>query len=119
VVAGRHLRVDHARGDLRDADRRESRLLRNSHQALRICLSAYTFENEGVHAYSGQAFNIKDPKVLPAALSIVTVEARHALLVGLIRNGTEFGIAPSGAFDKPYGATRVLKDVASLHYIEG
>ena len=26
--------------------------------------AAFTFENEGVHAYSGQAFNIKDPKVL-------------------------------------------------------
>jgi rubrerythrin len=80
--------------------------------------AAFTFENEGVHAYSGQAFNIKDPKVLAAALSIVTVEARHASVVGLIRNGTEFGIAPSGAFDKPYSATRVLKDVTSLHYIE-
>ena len=81
--------------------------------------AAFTFENEGVHAYSGQAFNIKDPKVLAAALSIVTIEARHASVVGLIRNGTEHGISPNGAFDTPYGASKVLKDVTSLKYIVG
>lgn len=81
--------------------------------------AAFTFENEGVHAYSGQAFNIKDPKVLAAALSIVTVEARHASVIGLIRQRSEFGISPNGAFDVPYGASRVLKDVTSLRYIQG
>lgn len=81
--------------------------------------AAFTFENEGVHAYSGQAFNIKDPKILAAALSIVTVEARHASVIGLIRQRSEFGISPNGAFDKPYGAARVLSDVTSLHYIQG
>jgi rubrerythrin len=80
--------------------------------------AAFTFENEGVHAYSGQAFNIKDPKVLAAALSIVTVEARHASVIGLIRQRSEFGITPNGAFDKAYGASRVLKDVTSLNYIQ-
>ena len=80
--------------------------------------AAFTFENEGVHAYSGQAFNIKDPKVLAAALSIVTVEARHASVIGLIRQRSDFGITPNGAFDKPYGATRVLNDVTSLNYIQ-
>jgi rubrerythrin len=83
----------------------------------RFLKASFTFENEGVHAYSGQAFNIKDPKVLAAALSIVTVEARHASVIGLIRQGSEHGIAPSGAFDTPKGATQVLKDVTSLHYI--
>lgn len=73
--------------------------------------------SKGVHAYSGQAFNIKDPKVLAAAVSIVTVEARHASVVGLIRKGTDYGITPSGAFDKPFGATRVLNDATSLNYI--
>jgi rubrerythrin len=80
--------------------------------------AAFTFENEGVHAYSGQAFNITEPKVLAAALSIVTVEARHASVIGLISKGSEAGIAPSGAFDTPYGASRVLKDVTSLKYIK-
>jgi rubrerythrin len=84
----------------------------------RFLTAAFTFENEGVHAYSGQAFNIKDPKVLAAALSIVTVEARHAAAVGLIRNGSDYGITPNGAFDTPYGASKVLADVTSLHYIQ-
>jgi rubrerythrin len=79
--------------------------------------AAYTFENEGVAAYSGQAFNIKTPAYLAVALSIVTIEARHASVVGLLRQHSEHGIAPSGAFDKPKGATQVLKDVTSLNYI--
>lgn len=79
--------------------------------------AAFTFENEGVHAYSGQAFNVKDPAHLAVAVSIVTVEARHAAVVGLIRNASQYGIAPNGAFDKPYGASRVFKDVTSLNYI--
>ncbi|MDQ6745106.1 MAG: ferritin-like domain-containing protein [Actinomycetota bacterium] len=78
--------------------------------------ASFTFENTGVHAYSGQAFNIKDPHVLAAALSIVTVEARHASVIGLIRNGSVFGISPNNAFDKPYGAKKVLKGVHSLNY---
>lgn len=83
----------------------------------RFLEAAFGFENVGVHAYSGQAFNIKTPAYLAAALSIVTVEARHAATVGLIRNGSMYGITPSGAFDKPQGATEVLKEVTSLHYI--
>lgn len=80
--------------------------------------ASFAFENTGVHAYSGQAFNIKDPKVLAAALSIVTIEARHASVIGLISMESEGGIAPNGAFDTPYGATRVLKIVKSLNYIK-
>ncbi len=83
----------------------------------RFLKASFTFENEGVHAYSGQAFNIKDPKVLAAALSIVTIEARHAAVIGLIRDRSAYGIAPSGAFDTPKGASQVLKDVTSLNYI--
>ncbi len=84
----------------------------------RFLKASFTFENEGVHAYSGQAFNISNPKVLAAALSIVTVEARHASVVGLIRNHSVYGITPDGAFDVPFGATHVLKDVTSLNYIQ-
>ncbi|MGI8862858.1 MAG: ferritin-like domain-containing protein [Solirubrobacteraceae bacterium] len=83
----------------------------------RFLTASFTFENEGVHAYSGQAFNIQNPAILAAALSIVTVEARHAAVIGLIRDHSKYGIAPDGAFDKPRGATRVLKDVTSLNYI--
>jgi len=83
----------------------------------RFLKASFTFENEGVHAYSGQAFNIKSPTILAAALSIVTIEARHAAVIGLIRNHSEYGIAPSGAFDTALGASQVLKDVTSLNYI--
>lgn len=83
----------------------------------RFLTASFTFENEGVHAYSGQAFNIKNPAYLAVAISIVTIEARHASVVGLLRNGSQFGIAPSGAFDTPKGATQVLKDVTGLNYI--
>lgn len=79
--------------------------------------SAFAFENVGVHAYSGQAFNLKNPKYLAAALSIVTIEARHAAAVGLIRNESDYGITPSGAFDTPQGATKVLNEVNGLHFI--
>jgi len=80
--------------------------------------AAFTFENEGVHAYSGQAFNIKNPAYLAAALSIVTIEARHASVVGLLLKDSSAGITPDGPFDVPYGANHVLKDVKSLHYIK-
>ncbi|MGH2889527.1 MAG: ferritin-like domain-containing protein [Solirubrobacteraceae bacterium] len=83
----------------------------------RFLNAAFGFENVGVHAYAGQAFNIKTPAYLAVALSIVTVEARHAAAVGLIRNGSKYGITPSGAFDKPQGASKVLKEVTGLHYI--
>ncbi len=53
------------------------------------------------------------------ALSIVTIEARHASVIGLISQHSESGISPNGAFDKPYGASRVLADVTSLNYIAG
>jgi hypothetical protein len=79
--------------------------------------AAFAFENVGVHAYSGQAFNISTPAYLAAALSIVTIEARHAAVAGLLREGTEYGITPSGAFDTPQGATKVLQEVSGLNYI--
>lgn len=45
------------------------------------------------------------------------IEARHAAAVGLIRNRSDHAITPNGAFDKPYGASKVLSDGTSLHYI--
>ncbi len=80
--------------------------------------TAFALENEGVHAYSGQAGNIKEAKVLKAALSIVTVEARHASVFGLILQGTPDSISPNGAFDKPFTAKKVLADVKALHFIQ-
>ena len=59
----------------------------------------------------------KEPKYLAAALSIVTVEARHAAVIGLISREGECGISPNGPNDVPWGATRVLEDVMKLNYI--
>jgi len=74
-------------------------------------------ENTGVHAYSGQALNIKSPKVVKAALSILTVEARHASVIGLINDPTGAGISPSGPFDTPLSAGKVLAAVKGTGFI--
>ncbi|HYB25294.1 MAG TPA: ferritin-like domain-containing protein [Solirubrobacteraceae bacterium] len=80
--------------------------------------TAQVLENTGVHAYSGQALNIKNPAYVTAALSIVTIEARHASVVGLLNQGAQ-GIAPSGPFDTPLPASKVLADVKSTGFIVG
>lgn len=80
--------------------------------------ASYTFENEGVHAYSGQAGNLASPKFLAAAASILTVEARHAAVIGIIATNSGKGIVPDGPFDVPFTANKVLSDVKSLHYIK-
>jgi rubrerythrin len=81
--------------------------------------TAVTLENTGVSAYSGQVANIKDAKVLKAAASIVTVEARHASVIGLIQSGDQMGITPNGAFDKALSAKKVLKAVEKTGFITG
>ncbi len=80
--------------------------------------TAFALENEGVHAYAGQALNIASAKVVKAALSIVTVEARHASVFGLILRGTPDSISPDGAFDRPFTAGKVLSDVKALNFIQ-
>lgn len=76
--------------------------------------TAYVLENTGVAAYSGQAFNIKSPKVLAVALSIVTVEARHAGAIGSI---TGSPIAKNGPFDIPETASQILAAVTATKFI--
>jgi hypothetical protein len=76
--------------------------------------TAYVLENTGVHAYAGQAFNIKSPKVLATALSIITIEARHA---GSIATITGQKIAIDGPFDTPFTAAKVLAAVAATKFI--
>ncbi|HEX3804406.1 MAG TPA: ferritin-like domain-containing protein [Solirubrobacteraceae bacterium] len=80
--------------------------------------TAQVLENTGVHAYLGQAGNIKTPAYLGAAASIMTIEARHAGAIGLI-NGTGGGISPSGSFDTPYTAAKVLTAVKATGFIVG
>ena len=81
--------------------------------------TAYALENTGVGAYSGQAFNIKKPAYLAVALSIVTIEARHAGVIGLLLKNSADGIAPDGPFDKPLTARKVLKAVEATGFIQG
>jgi rubrerythrin len=69
---------------------------------------AGTVENLGAAAYLGQAGNIKSPEVLAAALSIHSVEARHAATLNTL---LKLSITPDGAFGKPADVATVLKSV--------
>lgn len=85
--------------------------------------TAFTLENTGVHAYLGQAGNIKTPAILAAAASIVTIEARHAAAIGLLGNPKSAAvnrtITPDGAFDTPKSKQAILKAVAGTGFIKG
>ena len=69
---------------------------------------AATVENLGAAAYLGQVGKITDEKILAAALSIHTVEARHAAALNEI-TGQE--VSPDGAFAKPATMDEVLPKV--------
>jgi rubrerythrin len=83
-----------------------------------ILETAATVENLGAAAYLGQAGNIKSKDILAAALSIHSVEARHAAALNQLvgrgfggKGGLE-GSLPDGAFGKPMDMASVLKAVA-------
>jgi rubrerythrin len=80
--------------------------------------TAVALENTGVHAYSGQALNIQTPSTLAAALSIATVEARHASVAGLLLKATPANLSPDGAFDTPFTAAKVLKAVEATGFLK-
>jgi rubrerythrin len=69
---------------------------------------AATVENLGAAAYLGQAPHIKGASVLAAALSIHSVEGRHAAALNTLLGDS---IVPDGAFATPAGADEVLKSV--------
>lgn len=69
---------------------------------------AGTVENLGAAAYLGQAAAIKSPEVLAAALSIHSVEGRHAAALNTLLGES---ITPDGAFAVPADAPEVLKSV--------
>jgi hypothetical protein len=69
---------------------------------------AATVENLGAAAYLGQAPYIKGASVLAAALSIHSVEGRHAAALNTLLGEQ---ITPDGAFAKPAPASEVLKSV--------
>ena len=79
--------------------------LKNAKSVLEL---AGTVENLGAAAYLGQAGYIKSPEVLAPALSIHSVEGRHAAALNTLLGEP---ITPDGAFAKPAGAAEVLKSV--------
>ncbi len=86
--------------------------------------TSFVLENTGVHAYLGQAGNLKSKALLKTAAAIVTVEARHAAAVaGLIGQkpydltGAGFNYTPQGAFDTAWSKKRVLKNVGKTGFI--
>jgi Ferritin-like domain len=84
--------------------------------------TSQVLENTGVHAYSGQALNIKEAAYVKAAISILTIEARHASVIGLLNEGTAptgKEIAPNGPFDTPLSAAKVLAAVKETGFITG
>jgi hypothetical protein len=73
--------------------------------ATAVATLAATVENLGAAAYLGQAPYIKSPEILAAALSIHTVEARHAATLNTLTNQSP---TPDGAFGKPMTMSQVL-----------
>lgn len=66
---------------------------------------AATVENLGAAAYLGQAGRIMDKEILAAAISIHSVEARHAAALNVLTGKSP---TPDGAFAKPASMDEVL-----------
>jgi hypothetical protein len=73
--------------------------------ATQVAKLAYNVENLGAAAYLGQAPLIQSPAVLATALSIHTVEARHASSLGTL---VKKSVTPQGAFATPDDMSTVL-----------
>lgn len=80
--------------------------------------TSYALENTGVHAYHGQVFNIKTRGYLKVAITIATVEARHASVAGLLALNSAHALSPDGAFDRGMKAKRILNTVRGTHFIQ-
>jgi hypothetical protein len=76
--------------------------------AAQVAKLAASVENLGAAAYLGQAARIQSKEVLAAALSIHTIEARHAATLNLL---TKQNPTPNGAFAKPMTMAQVLQVV--------
>jgi hypothetical protein len=80
--------------------------------------TSFALENTGVHAYSGQVLNISTPAYVAAAASILTIEARHASVAGLLIKPTEKNMTPDGPFDTAWTAAEVLKAVEATGFLK-
>ena len=73
-----------------------------------VLRTAAAVENLGAAAYLGQAGRIQSMDILAAALSIHSIEARHAAALNTVVGKT---IVPDGAFAKPASMEEVLPQV--------
>ncbi len=73
-----------------------------------IVNTAAQLETVGAGAYLGQVRRIASKQILAAALSIHSVEARHAAALALVRGQS---IAPDGAFASPASSADVQRQV--------
>jgi hypothetical protein len=86
--------------------------------------TAQVLEDTGVKAYSGQALHIFQPAVVKAAVSIVTIEARHAAWIrfinssGGLRDGNLSTYPAPRAFDSALSEKAVLKAVGKTGFIQ-
>ena len=75
--------------------------------------TAVAFEDLGTAAYKEQAARIKSPALLAAAISIHSVEARHAAWIRFLA-----GVIPAAAaFDQGKPISEVRAIVASTHFV--
>jgi rubrerythrin len=79
--------------------------LDNAEEVLKL---AATVENLGAAAYLGQAANIESPDILAAALSIHSVEGRHAAVLNVLTGEPP---TPDGAFAQAADMQTVLDSV--------
>ena len=76
---------------------------------------AAALEHEGVGAYDGAAFEIKEKAYLAVAGQIVQVEARHTAAINEIIGTSP---TPSGAFEWTLRPPKVLQDVGPILGLE-
>jgi hypothetical protein len=75
--------------------------------------TAVAFEDLAVAAYGGQAARLKADSAVAAAVSIYSVEARHAAWMRYL-----FGLNPAAkAFDQPKSRTQITRVVRSTNFI--
>jgi hypothetical protein len=79
--------------------------------------TAMVLEDTGVSAYAGAAPLIANKKTLAAALSVHSVEARHAAWVRDVIGRGGAPVPAPAAFDPAYSDAKVLKIVTSTGFI--
>ena len=73
-----------------------------------ILSTMYQLEQVGANAYLGQVDRIQSKQILAAALSIHTVEARHAAVISTLLGRP---ISPDGPFARPASSVDVLQSI--------